>query len=89
MLQFGFQVFSSLQLSALKHSDTKDKIRLGNSPRFFSCISLFTLATAFQTEVPLQAESGKKKSILTNYRRMIYLAFLSEVFTLRKGNMSR
>lgn len=48
-------------LSALKHSDTKDKINLGTSPKFFSCISLFTLGTAFQIEVALQAESEKKK----------------------------
>lgn len=45
--------------SALKHSDTKDKINLGTFPKFFSCISLFTLGTASQTEVALQAE-GKK-----------------------------
>lgn len=57
-----FKCFLFYNFSALKHSDTKDKIRLGNSPRFFSCISLFTLATAFQTEVALQAESGEKKA---------------------------
>lgn len=45
--------------SALKHSDTKDKINLGTFPKFFSCISLFTLGTASQTEVALQAERKK------------------------------
>lgn len=75
--------------SALKHSDTKDKINLGTSPKFFSCISLFTLGTAFQTEVAPQAESEKKESVLTDYQRVIYLAFLSEVCTLRKGSVSR
>lgn len=85
-----FKYFLLYNFSALKHSGIKDKIRLGNSPRFFSCISLFTLGTAFQTEVALQAESGKKKkSILINYRRVVYLAFLSEVFTLRKGSVGR
>lgn len=87
-----FKCFLLYDFSASKHSDTKDKIRLGNSPRFFSCISLFTLGIAFQTEVALQAESEKKKKnngILINYRRVIYLAFLSEIFTLRKGNVGR
>lgn len=61
--QFCYEVFFSLKLQCLKTCDAKDKISLGASSKFFSCISLFTLGTASQTEVALQAKSEKKAAL--------------------------
>lgn len=84
--------FSSVFFSAtsvLLNIVTK-KIRsdLVTPPDFFHAFPYLPWEQLFRQRL-LCRQNWRGGSILMNYRRVIYLAFLSEVFTLRKGNVGR